>query len=77
VPDDSYEIKILHREITEIAQDLLLAELSWKSSLRFIFSSELICNALQAMHSHAVEIAAKVFSHHRTNRSEWHSSEVK
>jgi len=58
VRDDSHEIKILHREITEIAQDLLLAELSWKSSLRFIFSSERICNSLQAVHSHAVEIAA-------------------
>jgi phosphate uptake regulator len=58
VRDDSHEIKILHREITEIAQELLLAELSWRSSLRFIFSSERICNALQAVHSHAVEIAA-------------------
>ena len=58
VRDDSHEIKILHREITEIAQNLLLTELSWKSSLRFIFSSERICNSLQAVHSHAVEIAA-------------------
>jgi phosphate uptake regulator len=58
VRDDRHEIKILHREITEIAQELLMEELSWKSNLRFIFSSERICNALQAVHSHAVEIAA-------------------
>jgi phosphate uptake regulator len=48
---------ILHREIIEIAGELLLMELPLDSDLRFVLSSERICNALQAVHSHAVEIA--------------------
>lgn len=58
VRHDSFEIKILHREINEITRELLLAELSGESSLRFILSSERICNSLNAVHCHAVEIAA-------------------
>ena len=58
VRDDSHEVKILHREITEIARELLFEDLSWESNLRFIFSAERICNSLYAVHGYAVEIAA-------------------
>jgi phosphate uptake regulator len=57
VRDNTDEINILHREITEIAQELLLMELARESDLRFSLASARICNALQAMHSQAVEIA--------------------
>ncbi|QNI33842.1 PhoU domain-containing protein [Alloacidobacterium dinghuense] len=57
VRDNTDEINILHREITEIVQELLLMELARESDLRFTLASARICNALQAMHSQAVEIA--------------------
>jgi len=58
VRDNTYEVNILHREITEIAQDLLLMDMPSESDLRFVLSSPRICNALQAMHRQAVEIVA-------------------
>jgi phosphate transport system protein len=57
VRDNTDEINILHREITEIVQELLLMELARESDLRFILTCARICNALQAMHCQAVEIA--------------------
>jgi len=58
VRDDTYEIDVLHREITEIARDLLMMKLRGEPDLRCVLASEQIANALRAMHRHAVEIAA-------------------
>lgn len=57
VRDNTDEINILDREITEIVEELLLMELPRELDLRLILTSARICNALQAMHSQAVEIA--------------------
>ncbi len=56
VRDNTDEINILHREITEIVQELLLVELARESDLRLILTSARICNALETMHCEAVEI---------------------
>lgn len=57
VRSSTYEVNILHREISELTRDLLLMEIPDESELRFVLSSERMCNALQAMHSQAVEVA--------------------
>lgn len=56
--DDTYEINILHREIIEVTRDLMLMEISREPDPRFVMSAGRICNALQAIHVHAVDIAA-------------------
>src|SRR5271166_1666779 len=58
VRDSTYEVNILHREITEIARDLLLMDLPLDSDVRFALSAVLICDALYAVHAQAVKIAA-------------------
>jgi phosphate uptake regulator len=58
VRDSTYEVNILHREITEIARDLLLMELPLESDARFALSAVLICDALHSAHAQAVKIAA-------------------
>jgi phosphate transport system protein len=58
VRDSTYEVNILHREITEIARDLLLMELPLESDVRFALSAVLICDALHSVHAQAVKIAA-------------------
>ena len=58
VRDSTYEVNILHREITEIARDLLLMELPLESDARFALSAVLICDALHSVHAQAVKIAA-------------------
>jgi len=58
VRDDTYEIDVLHREITGLVRDLLAVELSGESDLRYFLASERIANALRVVHSQAVEIAA-------------------
>ena len=58
VGEDTYEIGALHREITGIVRDVLAMELSGESDLRYMLASERIANALQVVHSQAVEIAA-------------------
>ena len=58
VRDDTYEIDVLHREITGLVRDLFAMELSGKSDLRYFLASERIANALRVVHSQAVEIAA-------------------
>ena len=58
VRDDTYEIDVLHREITGPVRDLLAMELSGESDLRYFLASERIANSLQVVHSQAVEIAA-------------------
>jgi phosphate uptake regulator len=55
--DNTDEINILHREITEIVQELLQMELARESDLRLVLTCARICNALQTMHCQAVEIA--------------------
>jgi phosphate uptake regulator len=58
VRDSTYKVNILHREITEIARDLLLMELPLESDARFVLSAVLICDALHSVHAQAVKIAA-------------------
>jgi phosphate uptake regulator len=58
VRDSTYEVNILHREVTEIARDLLLMELPLESDVRFALSAVLICDALHSGHEQAVNIAA-------------------
>lgn len=58
VRHDTYEIDVLHREITRLVRDLLAMELSGESDLRYILASERIANALRVVHSQTVEIAA-------------------
>ncbi len=58
VRDSTYEANILHREITEIARDLLLMELPLESHVRFALSAVLIGDALHSIHAQAVKIAA-------------------
>jgi phosphate uptake regulator len=58
VRDSTDEVSILHREITEIARDLLLMELPLESDVRFALSAVLICDALHSVHAQAVKIAA-------------------
>ena len=58
VRDNTYEVHILHREITEIARDLMLMELPLESDVRFALSAVLICDALHSGHAQAVKIAA-------------------
>jgi phosphate uptake regulator len=59
VRDNTYEVNILHREITEIAEDLMLMELPLESDVRFALSAVLICDAFHSIHAQAVKIAAK------------------
>ena len=57
--DSAYEMQILHSETTEVAHDLLLIDkMSRGKDLRFVLSSIRICDALQALHNNAVEIAS-------------------
>jgi phosphate uptake regulator len=58
VRDSTDEVNILHREITEIARDLLLMELPVESDARFVLSAVLICDALHSVHAQSVKIAA-------------------
>jgi phosphate uptake regulator len=58
VRDSTYEVNLLHREITEVARDLLLMELPLESDARFALSAVLICDALHSVHAQAVKIAA-------------------
>ena len=58
VRDSTHEVDILHREITEIARDLLLMELPRESDVRFALSAVLICEAFHSIHAQAVKIAA-------------------
>ncbi len=58
VRDCTYDIDVLHREITELVRDLLAMELPGESNLRYILASERIANAMRVMHGQAVEIAA-------------------
>ena len=57
VRECTYDIDVLHREITELVRDLLAMELSGELNLRYILASERIANAMRAMHDQAVEIA--------------------
>ena len=57
VREYTYEIDVLHREITELVRDLLAMELPGESDLRHILAVERIANALRVVHSQAVEIA--------------------
>jgi phosphate uptake regulator len=52
-----HEIKHLHQDAAEIAQDLLRIGLSPESSLRFVLASMRICDSLQSIHKSALEIA--------------------
>jgi phosphate uptake regulator len=54
----TYDIDVLHREITGLVRDLLAMELPGESSLRCILASERIANAMRVVESQAVEIAA-------------------
>jgi len=58
VRDSTYEVNILHREITEIARDLLQMDLPLESDARFALSAVLICDAHHSVHAQAVKIAA-------------------
>jgi len=58
VRDDVYEINILHREITGITQELLQTGIPHEADLSRVLSSGRICDALQTVHSHAVEMAS-------------------
>jgi phosphate uptake regulator len=58
VRESTYDIDVLHREITELVRDLLAMELPGESNLRFILASERIANAMRVAHGQAVEIAA-------------------
>lgn len=58
VRDNTYEVNILHREISEIARDLMLMELPLESDVRFALSAVLICDAFHSIHAQAVKIAA-------------------
>jgi phosphate uptake regulator len=72
VRDSTHEVNILHREVTEIARDLLLMELPLESDVRFALSAVLICDALHSGHEQAVNIAAnssRLLEHGRT--PEW------
>lgn len=58
VREDTYEIDVLHAEITDLVRDLLAMELAGESGLRYMLASERIANALRVVHSQSVEIAA-------------------
>ena len=58
VRECTYDIDVLHREITELARDLLAMELPGESHLRCILASERIGNALRVIYGQAAEIAA-------------------
>jgi phosphate uptake regulator len=58
VRDSTYEVNILHGEITAIARDPILMELPLESDVRFALSAVLICDALHSIHAQAVKIAA-------------------
>lgn len=58
VRECSYDVDVLHREITELVRDLLAMELPGESNLRYILASERIANAMQVVHGQAVEIAS-------------------
>ena len=58
VRECTYDIDVLHREITELVRDLLAMELPAESNLRYILASERIANAMQVVHGHAVGIAS-------------------
>src|SRR5215469_684399 len=57
VRECTYDIDVLHREITELVRDLLAMELPCESNLRCILASERIANAMRVVHVQAVEIA--------------------
>ncbi len=73
VRDSSPEINILHREVTQIAQDLLLTELPRGSDTRFALSAVLICDALRALHAQAVKIAANSMRLSENGRTPGHT----
>jgi phosphate uptake regulator len=58
VRECTYDIDVLHREITGLVRDLLAMEVPGESHLRCILASERIANAMRVVHSQAVEIAA-------------------
>jgi len=58
VREGTYDIDVLHREITELVRDLLAMELPGEPHLRYILASERIANAMRMVHGQAVEIAA-------------------
>ena len=58
VRERTYDMEVLHREITELVRDLLAMELADESNLRYILASERIANAMRVVHGQAVEIAA-------------------
>lgn len=55
--DNTYEVNILHREITEMARELLSMELPLESDLRFVPSCERMCHAFQEVHNQAIAVA--------------------
>jgi phosphate uptake regulator len=57
VRDDTYNVNNLHRDIIEIADDLLMTEQMPQCDLSFTLSSIRIANALQAMHNSAAEVS--------------------
>ena len=57
VRDRTYDIDVLHGEITDLVRDLLAMELPGESNLRYILASEQIANAMRLVHGHNVEIA--------------------
>ena len=57
VRDRTYDIDVLHGEITDLVRDLLAVELPSESNLRYILASEQIANAMRLVHGHNVEIA--------------------
>jgi phosphate uptake regulator len=67
--NDPHEIKHLHQDAAEIAQDLLRTGLSHESSLRFVLASIRICDALQAIHKSALEIAEAYLFRQEENSS--------
>jgi len=57
--NSAYEMQLVHSDATEIAHDLLLmGKRLHGQDLRFVLSSIRICDALQAIHNNAVEIAS-------------------
>jgi hypothetical protein len=65
----THEIEHLHRDAAEIAQDLLRIGLWAESSPRFVLASIRICDALQAIHKSAMEIAEAYLLRHEENDS--------
>jgi phosphate uptake regulator len=57
VRDDTYHVNNLHRDIVEIADDLLMTEPMPEWDLSFTLTSIRIADALQAVHTSAVEVS--------------------